>query len=725
MTKHDERLILTPTTKRSAGGRRTPFSNSKIGRGINELACLLAALAAALLTVAPAGAATAQDGALEPVVIESDTIERLTAPEMERRAASTVWDALKGEPGVTLGQTGGRGESTVSIRGSSRYQVGLYVDDVPVATAYRNEWDMANSMLFDVESIEVSKGYGSPLLASNNGNAGVVNIRTHKPTEPLELLVKYRNSFDRTMSDQGRMYGIRLGTSQRLFYLQAAAFEERRDFFTLPSSFNPGFAEDGGRRANSDFKNSRLNVIAGFTPTDDIDVMVGYVRQDFEKGQPVNAGPRNHFPQYPSGNPFGPGGTYIRLWRWPTYETERFYLNAQARLLDRLDVKLLAYYDKHQDQTLDHTDLTFSRLLNGTSTFYDQFTKGAQLRLGYDFNPAHRLEISVGWRRLSHKDFRFPIVNGNLSSSWLYNHSVEDYLDLGAEYTAKPTDSLTLVVGTSWTRVTPKITIERTSSSNPTAPFVDSSDKVSSNSLWNWQLGAFWDFIPDNQLFATVARKGRMPTMRERFYRNGQVPANPDLGPEKAMHYEIGYRGRPLPWLEIVGSFFYSDYTGKIASDPAVTYTRFINTDSTEIWGMEIGAQARFGDMVTAGASLSLLDGKNRIGEDTEDLEEPGYHGAVWASITPLAGLVITPQIDFQDGYYATITDYSLPTSSARTRTFTTGAHVTADLRVAYEVNDHLSFEAGARNIFDKLYSYDWYYPQPGRNFYLGVTAKY
>lgn len=673
----------------------------------------LAVLAAATIILAPASLARAQDGSLGTILVEysPDTIERLTAPEMERKAALTVWDALKSEPGLALTHSGGRAEGTISIRGSNRYQVGMYIDDVPVATVYRNEFDLTNSMLFDIESIEVSKGYTSPLLAANNSDAGAINMRTHKPARPLELLFKYRNNFDRSFDDQGRMYGIRLGTKQRLFYLQVAAFEERRDFFTLPGGFTPGFYEDGGRRDNSDFKNSRLNFIAGFTPTEDIDIMVGYVKQEYEKGQPFDAAPE--------------GLHYYRHWRWPVYETERFYLNAQGEFLDRLDVKLMAYYDKHTDMSVDYRDTTLTAKRN-PDRLYDEFTKGLQLRLGYEFTPAHRLDASAGWRRASHKQFDDYNTSG-VGGNYLAEYDIEDYLDLGAEYTFKPINELALVAGTSWTKVTPRKNDYRR---NGTSAFttLDNMQSVE-NKIWNWQLGAFWEFLPENQLFATVAKKGRMPTMRERFLRannNSTAPSNPNLGPEKAMHYEIGYRGKPLAWLETVASVYHSDYTGKIIqiSVPITNDRMMINTNSTKIWGFELGAQAQLGEMVLAGLSLSLLKGKHVLdSRDTsnEFFDEPTYHGTAWASITPADKLTITPQIDFQSGYRVRMNN----SVTNQTVDFWEGGFVTADLRVAYDVNDYLTLEAGAKNIFDKLYSYNWYYPQPGRNFYLGLTAKY
>ena len=131
---------------------------------------------------------------LDPLEItrSKDTIDHITQAEIERKTATNLYEALGGVQGVYQTPTSNRNEGAISIRGSSRFQVGLFIDDIPVATAYRNEWDANNALLFDLESIEVSKGYSSPLLAANNGLAGVVNLRSAKPSKELEFSAKWR-----------------------------------------------------------------------------------------------------------------------------------------------------------------------------------------------------------------------------------------------------------------------------------------------------------------------------------------------------------------------------------------------------------------------------------------------------------------------------------------------------------------------------------------------------
>lgn len=71
--------------------------------------------------------------------------------------------------------------------------------------------DANNILTYGLESIEVSKGYSSPLLISNNNLAGAVNLRTAKPKKEFEATAKYMNFFDRNVQNQGQMAGGKRG----------------------------------------------------------------------------------------------------------------------------------------------------------------------------------------------------------------------------------------------------------------------------------------------------------------------------------------------------------------------------------------------------------------------------------------------------------------------------------------------------------------------------------
>ncbi len=658
---------------------------------------------------------------LEPIELteSKNTVNRITQADIERKTAVTLWDALKGVPGVFQQSTGGRNEGTVSIRGSNRYQIGMYIDDIPIATAYRNEWDFNNTLLYDLDSIEVSKGYSSPLLASNNNLGGAINLRTAKPVKELEASARYINFFDRDVDDQGRMVAASVGTKQDLFYLKASAAYSAQDFFTLPEGFDAARQEDGGRRVNSDYQDKGINLIAGWTPTEKVDVMFGFVRQSFEKGQPFDAAQTYANPPYPNAYPFQ------RYWYWPEYETTRYYVNANMELTGKARLKAVAYYDQHNDTSVDYYTMDMSRRGYPDKT-YDQYTSGGQLTYGYSFNDANNLDVSAGYRRLSHKEYNDYAnfddsgLPGNRKKKAadtgrpMDEHMVEDYWDFGAEYTLKPVDRLTFVLGASYSYMTPQTLESRDHVTGVMSSFKDGLDD--SKSLFNYQAGVFYDLAEKHELYATFARKSRFATMRERYFRAGGVPANPDLDPEKAYHYEIGYRGLVDDWLKINSGIYYSDVDDMIVSQGPRGATYFTNLNKADFYGLDLGAEAVFNEYVSAGASFSYLEWNNRTNDDNLT-GLPRFSCTVYGVISPLKGLSIIPQINMSSGFYWN--------NNPKDAYSEAPGYATADLKAVYDVNDHFSLEAGVRNIFDKEYAFSAYYPEQGRNYFMGVSIRW
>lgn len=672
----------------------------------------LATLTAAALALWPAaalarGEAGAQDETAQEVHLEAaeltvkkDTIAVITQQDMQRKTADNLMQALKHEAGVYQYLSSGRGEEGVlTIRGSNQYQVGLYIDDIPIATAYRNEFDYNNILTFDLESVEVSKGYSSPLLASNNGMAGVVNVRTAKPTQELEFKLKYMNYFDRKGDDQGYMTGASIGTKQDLFYLKATIAQFERDFYTLSSSYKSTAQQSGGRRVNSDSKNRRLNFIAGLTPTEDVDIMFGYVNQDFDKGHPPDA----------NGDPSRQGTNNNRMWRWPDYKTERYYVNASVGLTDKAKIKVLGYYDKHEDRSEDYTGISYHQR-QAAGQWYDQYTAGAQVKFDYEFNEANKLAASVGYRELSHKNKREARSVG----WWEFSEEiVEEYWDYGLEYSYKPIEQLTLVAGGSYTDLTPKTNRYRANSDRPWGDMPTTGDD-----FFNYQLGAFYDIAQDQQLFFTFAKKNRIGTMRERYSASNNQLTNPDLKPESAFHYEFGYRGVIDNWLSLNASIYHSAYRDKIIQTVRSPRT-FGNVDKAKISGLEVGLKAEVNEYLTLGGSMSHMRWRTEVSDAANEYltHAPKWQGAIYAVVKPVEGLSIIPQLDFTGAYYS---DSGSDTEQA-------AGFATADLKAVYDFNDHFSVEIGAKNIFDKYYCTDWERdsPQEGRSFFIGGTYTY
>ncbi|MDR0550194.1 MAG: TonB-dependent receptor, partial [Deltaproteobacteria bacterium] len=628
--------------------------------------------------------------------------------------------ALSGIPGLTLQDVGGRGEGSFTIRGSTLRQVGVYIDDIPVATAYRNDYDFNNVMVFDAESIDVSKGYSSTLLNGGFGLAGVLNVKTHKPTRPLEFKAQYLNYFDRQGDDQGRFFGVRVGSKQELFYFQVSAVQDQQDFFTLSKSFRPGYFENGGRRGNSDFRNRRLNVIAGLTPSDKVDITFGTVLQDFVKGQPVSAEADPNFTFLGTG--FGAaGGT--RLWRWPIYRTQRYYANIDAEVAEKTRVQFLAYYDKHIDMVESYAALIKEKPANHlilSDSGYEQYVAGLRGRFTRELTPNHKISWSIGFRELSHKEIS---KNRTTLRHYVSERIKEKYWDLGGEYSYKPTANLTAVLGLSYSRRTPRVVDKFSSNLNSMVPIENSA--MERNDLFDWQLGLFYDLYSDQQIFFTYARKSRFPAMWERFQRANTPSYNQalsiDLKPEKADHFEIGYRGSYDGWLKFATSAFYSTINDKITM-VSVNFNTFryaINVDKAVTYGLELGLEAIVNKYLTIGGSVSFMDWETETQERRDKLltYAPKVQGSLFTVFSPMENLSFTAEANARSAFYC-----STDLDDARNKA---PGFLTADLKLSYDYNEHLTFELGARNIFDKNYYYAYYTPRPGRTFFLGLTGNY
>ncbi|MDR1873256.1 MAG: TonB-dependent receptor [Deltaproteobacteria bacterium] len=650
---------------------------------------------------------------LDPIELSvpKDTVFSVTQTDIERKDAQTMWEALSGVPGVTIAETGGRSEGIVSIRGSNERQVGVYIDDIPVATTYRNQFDFNDVLMFDTESIDVSKGYSSPLLNGGFGNYGTLNVKTHKPVRPLEFKAQYMNYFDRKGDDQGRFMGVRIGTKQDLFYLQVSAIQDEQDFFTLSNSFRPGFFQKSGRRVNSDFRNRRLNVIAGLTPSDKVEIMFGAVLQDYVKGQPVTAEPDPASKQL--GISFGKNAK-TRLWRWPVYKTQRYFVKLDADVGEKTHVQLLGYYDKHEDLTLTYTKIVGLEPKDpdtSSDSGYHQYIAGISGRFDHEINKKNKISWSVGFRQLSHK-------SKDYNSGVILEHDQDHYFDLGTEYTYKPINNLTAVLGLSYSRRIPDTAEEL--EGNTMVPL--EGNAMNSEDLFNWQLGLFYDLPNAQQIYLTYARKGRFPSMWEKFTRFGDAD-NPhgsfNLKPEKVDHYELGYRGTMGGWLKFSTAVFYSSISNKITRVSIDNNNYFQNADKVKTYGFETGLEAIVNQYLSLGGTFTLMDWKTEVTDKDEEylMDTPKVQGSLFAVVAPMEKLTITAQAVARSNFYQS--------SSSSDKHPEAPGFLTADLKVAYDFNDHITVELGAKNIFDKNYYYSYDFPRPGRTFFLGVTGNY
>jgi iron complex outermembrane receptor protein len=364
----------------------------------------------------------------------------------------------------------------------------------------------------------------------------------------------------------------------------------------------------------------------------------------------------------------------------------------------------VAYYDKHVDTLHAFKDnhLIDTWLLST----YKEYGAGGQAIFDYEIDDRNKFSLSASYRKTSHRGYD---QNGGVGPFLPTDDYIFDYIDFGGEYTFKPVEPLAIVVGASYSIMEPKRGL--------TGQVPQTGSIMDGHNLFSYQIGFFYDINTEHQLFFTYARKNRTPSMQQMFSRddNGQ-PNGLHLSPERADHFELGYRGHPLDWLKFSGSLFYSAYTDRITWSGSRS---LVNLAKVNSHGLELELEATINDYLSGGFSFSYLDVKTKgvSRENSLVTGSPEYTSSAYLIISPIEGLSIIPQAYMRSSFYNE-PDPDDPNVNG-------SGFAVVDLTAKYEFKEHYSVEVGVKNVFDKYYYNSMDSPLPGRNFFLGLNVKY
>ncbi|MBT8419526.1 MAG: TonB-dependent receptor plug domain-containing protein, partial [Gammaproteobacteria bacterium] len=104
----------------------------------------------------------------------------ITRQDIERQQAQSVQDALRGVPGIGIGNNGGLGKNTsMYLRGTNSSHVLVLIDGVKVGSATLGTTAFQHIPIEQIERIEVVRGPRSSLYGSE-AIGGVIQIFTRK-----------------------------------------------------------------------------------------------------------------------------------------------------------------------------------------------------------------------------------------------------------------------------------------------------------------------------------------------------------------------------------------------------------------------------------------------------------------------------------------------------------------------------------------------------------------
>jgi iron complex outermembrane receptor protein len=647
------------------------------------------------------------------VSAERDTPELITREEMERDGANDLWEAVRYTPGVILSGGGRRNDSNFTVRGFGADSVPVFVDGILMANPYRGEGDGARVLSGDLESIEIEKGYSSELFGAN-ALGGVILLRTAKPRQPFEASLKTSFTLDSIGHYADSTHVLNLGTKLDYFYAKAVLQYRDVDHYRLPESFeatanNP---QQPGDRLWSDSEDFKLTLIAGTTPLPDLDVWLTYVYQDANKG-------------------VSPPDTVTReysIWDWPAWKRWSASLNGTYRT-GPFSGEALFYFDKY-DNRLDeyYTMRAFELGIHAPHSDYDEYSLGGRLKGGWEINGWNQVQAAITYKKEDHRGLRGSIVNDDDLTEEM--HVNEDTWSVGAEYSTNPWEPLTLKAGFGFDTLIPN---EYWNRENEYLKLLEASYfivKTRNMLLYTWQVGAFYTITPEHELHLTYARKNHFPNMSQRYStRFGSTLPNPNLGPEIANHFELGYRmgldfpGSFVSTLGLNTALYYSIVTGKIVNveipnphypSSSVDYAR--NLDKTDFWGFELSPEIGLRDWLTTGLAFSVNN--YTINHSQNSVKVLSYYPQItlngYMVIKPLALLSIIPRFEYTGPRYADTEGKS-----------ELEGYFLAHLKVSAEIGKFVSVSAGVENIFDTYYEIRQYSPMAGRSFTVALTLKY
>lgn len=608
----------------------------------------------------------------------------VTRRDMLQFGRDTVGDAVNLLPGVTLSNNS-RNELLLFLRGFDARQVPLFVDGVPVYVPYDGYVDFNRFGTQDLAGIQVAKGFSS-IAYGPNALGGAINVVTRKPSRAFEGDVSLG-----VADGQDLRAALNLGTRQGQWYAQAGLSHRQADGFRLSRDFVATPTEDGGLRNNSDRRDSKLSLKLGLTPNKTDEYALAYYKQDGRKGNPPTT-----------------GTTGIRYWRWPYWDKESLYFVSTTALGATETVKLRLYSDRFDNEVTSYTNATYTTLrtsgqgsvATGRSIYHDR-TSGGAVELESRRFSGHTLRAVLQQRGDRHEEVDANAVRGALFEDTLSSFGVEDLINIGEQWQVS--------LGGARHQLKPDAVF---SSSN--AYGLPETTRAT-----NLQAGLFHDLTATDRVYGTLARKTRLPTLKDRYsQRLGSYVENPALGAERSLNLEFGYVGQPLKNLAVEAAVFQSRVDDKIQSTfsgsscSAATPCQVRNVGETRVSGLELGLRGQLSSWLEVGGNLTVMDQKNISDPNLRALGVPERKVFVHALVRPAAQWSLQATLEYNSARWAS-------------NTVQLAGYTVAGLKASWQPLKGLSLEVGGDNLADKLYELDAGFPSAGRSWYANVRHSF
>jgi iron complex outermembrane recepter protein len=617
---------------------------------------------------------------------EEQVASVVSREDMKTFNRDNVADAVNLLSGVTVSNNS-RNEKIIYLRGYDVRQAPLFIDGIPVYVPYDGYVDFNRFSTADLSAIQVVKGFSS-VAYGPNALGGAINLISRKPRAALEG--DFNIGFG---SGNERHTSANVGTNQGMWYFQAGVSYSDADYFRMSSDYKPTSSENGGRRENAYYQDSKVSFKFGLTPNSTDEYAISYIKQDGEKGQPPSTDP-----------------TAARYWKWPYWNKESLYFVSKTALTQHEAMKVRLYVDKFANEVDTYTNSRYSVLKTSGSgsvstgqSIYNDKTQGGSLEFETTRLPLNTLRLIGHYKQDKHEETDATSLLNTSYQDTLASLSAEDNIQLGEKWL--------LSLGFAHHELRPDNVFSRGNAYSLPA-------KQTAN---NGQAGLFYDLTPNTRFYATVAQKTRLPTLKDRYSaRLNTYIENPGLQAEQSVNYEIGYQGSPWQGAKAEAAIFYSDIDDKIqtvyktgtSSCTASARCQMQNVGQVHSSGFELGLRSPVTSWLDLGGNFTYLDMENVSSPNTKLTDVPREKATFYALIRPFGQLEIVPFIESESARWAS-------------NTVRVGAHTTLNLKAAYKPMKGLTLEAGVNNLTDQNYALADGFPNPGRMWFSNLNYQF
>ncbi|MBV8820559.1 MAG: TonB-dependent receptor, partial [Acidobacteriaceae bacterium] len=449
--------------------------------------------------------------------------------------------ALDYLPGVSIQHLSpNRNEAGIMVRGfSTRGQVPLYVDGIPISVPYDGYVDFNRFLTSDIAELQVAKGYSSPLLGPN-ALGGTINLVTQEPVKKIDV-----DALIGTGSGDRLLSALRLGSRWRRFFFQGSLDWLQVDYVPLSGDFRvlqyqnlPDIVMKD-RLNNSWSRDERFTGRVGWTPRGQDEYVFSYINLKGQKGVPLYQGANA-------------AAAYRFFWEWPYWDMANYYFHSNTQMGESSAIKFRAFYTQFRNDIDMYSNDTYA-LMNTRSaehSMYNEHNDGFSTEFTTRAVSRNVISASFFLKDDTHSErgifpaiTPFPLVEPNLRDR-------DVQTTIGLQDVVRVTPRFSVTGGFSADHFDGLQGQQYNAAMTALLPFTCLASPQ--NNSYSGCTAHVWNFNPQaavsyrvgesGNLFVTFADRGRFPMLKDIYSAGlGAGLPNPNLRPEHSRSWNVGY----------------------------------------------------------------------------------------------------------------------------------------------------------------------------------------